>query len=172
MSHRVLLERKLAIKFIQTGGTIDKQYNLSNGHLYFTQSSLPDMLKQGRSTLDINFHTLDLLDSLEMTEQYREQLIELCSDSLEEHILISHGTDTMVDTALEIADKVKNKTIVLFGAMIPFSINYSDALFNLGAAVTAVQCMDSGVYIAMNGQIFKADDVIKNRERGIFERLQ
>ena len=159
------------IKFIQTGGTIDKQYNVSNGELYFTESSLPDMLKQGRCTLDINFHTLDLLDSLDMIDSYREELVSICTSSNEDKIVISHGTDTMVDTAKALVEFASDKTIVIFGAMIPFSINYSDALFNLGAAMTAVQCLERGVYIVMNGQVFHADNVIKNRDKGEFEAL-
>jgi len=162
----------VAIKLIQTGGTIDKQYDLSNGSLHFTESSLPSMLKQGRCTLDITFQTLDLVDSLEMTAAYREQVINICKNSEEEHIIIAHGTDTMVETALAIAQSVSNKTIVLFGAMIPFSINYSDALFNLGAAVTAVQCKPKGVYISMNGQVFDAENVVKNLDKGEFEALR
>ncbi len=161
----------MAIKFIQTGGTIDKQYNLLNGALYFSKSSLPDMLKQGRCTANISFETLDLVDSLEITEDYREQLISLCEACEEKLIIISHGTDTMVETAQRIAERVTDKTIVLFGAMIPFSIDYSDALFNLGSAIMAVQLKQSGVYIAMNGKVFDADKVIKNRDKGEFEVL-
>ena len=172
MSHSAYWRIILAIKLIQTGGTIDKQYNVSNGSLYFTKSSLANMLQQGRCTLDIKFHLLNLVDSLEITTDYREQIVAVCESSEEEQIIIAHGTDTMAATAQAIAQTVKNKTIVLFGAMIPFSINYSDALFNLGAAVTAVQCKTRGVYICMNGQVFDADNVIKNLDKGKFEVLK
>jgi len=160
------------IKFIQTGGTIDKQYNLSNGHLYFTHSSLPAMLKQGRCTLDFDFHTFKLVDSLDMDEGYRAQVVALCAECHDKKIIISHGTDTMVDTAHALMQKNLNKTIVLFGAMIPFSIDYSDALFNLGAAVTAVQLKENGVFVVMNGQVFNANNVIKNRDKGEFEAIE
>lgn len=161
----------MTIKLIQTGGTIDKQYNLSNGELYFTESSLPNMLKQGRCTADIHLHTLELLDSLDMSEHYRDNLVNVCLYSDETLILVAHGTDTIVDSAQAIATRVKDKTVVLFGAMIPFSINSSDALFNLGAAVSAVQCLNAGVYVVMNGQVFNADQVIKNLTKGEFEKL-
>lgn len=160
----------MTIKLIQTGGTIDKQYNVSDGSLYFTESSIPSMLKQGRCTVDINFHTLDLVDSLDMTARYREHVISICSECVEDEIIITHGTDTMVETAQALESKKLNKTIVLFGAMIPFSIDYSDAMFNLGAAVTTVQLQPKGVYVVMNGSVFNAANVIKNRDKGEFEK--
>jgi len=171
MSHNLILERTLAIKFIQTGGTIDKQYNLSDGSLYFTQSSLPDMLKQGRCTVDITFHALDLVDSLDMDDSYRSNLVSICNECKESRIIISHGTDTMAKTAQALEQLKSDKTIVIFGAMIPFSIDYSDAFFNLGAAMTAVQCLSKGVYVVMNGQVFNANNVVKNRAKGEFEAL-
>ena len=161
----------MAIKLIQTGGTIDKQYNLSNGSLFFTESSIPNMLKQGRCSVDINFHTLDLVDSLDMTDAYREQVISICSECDEEKIIISHGTDTMVDTAEALEKVGKNKVIVIFGAMIPFSIDYSDAMFNLGAAVSSVQILGNGVYVVMNGKVFNSNNVIKNKVEGKFVKL-
>ncbi|MBL7004533.1 MAG: asparaginase [Gammaproteobacteria bacterium] len=159
------------VKLIQTGGTIDKEYNLLNGELYFTQSNIPDMLKRARSTVEINFFTMKLLDSLDMNDEYRRELLEHCKNCEEDKIIISHGTDTMVDSAAAIAELKLNKTIVLFGAMIPFKIDYSDALFNLGSAITSVQLAATGVYIAMNGQLFRHDNVVKNREKGEFEVL-
>jgi len=161
----------MTIKLIQTGGTIDKQYNVSDGSLYFTESSLWKMLKQGRCALDINFHTLELLDSLDMSELYRDNVINICRECAEDMVLIAHGTDTIVESAQAVAMQIKDKTIVLFGAMIPFSINHSDALFNLGAAIMAVQLKQKGVYIVMNGQVFSADNVVKNRDKGEFESL-
>lgn len=162
----------MAIKLIQTGGTIDKKYNWSDGSLYFTESSIASMLERGRCTVDINFETLSLLDSMDMDDDYRSHVVELCLTSKEQQIIVTHGTDTMVETAKVISEKISHKTVVLIGAMIPYSIENSDALFNLGSAVTAVQCMPAGVYVVMNGQVFEASNVIKNRSKGLFETLQ
>lgn len=159
------------IRFIETGGTIDKQYNLSDGSLYFTQTSIPNMLKQGRCTVDITHQTLELLDSLEMTEDYRANVLSICKSCEEDQIIISHGTDTMTETAQSLDELGLDKTVVLFGAMIPNSIDYSDAFFNLGAAVTAVQCLNKGVFVVMNGKVFEASNVVKNRQKGEFERV-
>jgi len=159
------------VRFIETGGTIDKQYNLSDGSLYFTQTSIPNMLQQVRCTVDITHQTLELLDSLEMTEDYRANVLSICKACEEDQIIISHGTDTMTETAQSLDELGLDKTIVLFGAMIPNSIDYSDAFFNLGAAVTAVQCLSKGVFVVMNGKVFEASNVVKNRQKGEFERI-
>lgn len=158
----------MKIKLIQTGGTIDKDYNMSNGELFFTSSHIKELLDQGRNKTEINFETLALLDSLQMSKEYRENIVSLCGLAQESQIIVTHGTDTMVETAIEIAKVVKDKSIVLTGAMIPYSIKDSDALFNLGCAITAVQLVDPGVYIAMNGKVFPYDQVKKDRSIGVF----
>jgi len=157
------------IKLIITGGTLDKRYNELNGELEFPQTHIPKMLKQARCTADIECQTLMLKDSLEMTMADREAIKQACSLSNTKQIIITHGTDTMVKTAKYLAHSQQDKIIVLVGAMIPYKINYSDALFNLGCAVTAVQLLKEGIYITMNGKVFDWDKVNKDREAGIFK---
>ena len=142
------------IKFVITGGTIDKLYNELDGSLTFTESHIPAMLKQARCNVDLSTETVMLKDSLDMDDADRELISKKCESCDESKIIISHGTDTMVETAAVLAEKISGKTIVLFGAMIPFSITNSDSLFNLGCAVAAVQCLEEGVFISMNGKIF------------------
>ena len=158
-----------SIKFFITGGTIDKIYNEIDGTLSFTNTHIPAMLEQARCHVDLATETLMLKDSLEMDVADRELIKQKCGSCEESKIIISHGTDTMVETAEVLAKEIMGKTIVLFGAMVPFSISYSDSLFNLGCAVTAVQCLRKGVYISMNGQIFPWDDVRKNKNEGVFQ---
>ncbi len=160
----------MKIKLIITGGTIDKSYNMHNGELHFVDSHIPAMLNEGRCRADLDIDTLMLKDSLDMSESDRLQLLSACLQAAPSKIIITHGTDTMVQSA-QLLQQVKDKTIVLTGAMIPYVFDKSDALFNLGSAFTAVQCLPAGVYVAMNGQVFKADDVVKNREEGVFEPL-
>jgi len=157
------------IKFFITGGTIDKVYNELDGALTFSETNILTMLRQARSQIDLSPEVLMLKDSLEMNDNDREEISAKCHSCEESRIIISHGTDTMVDTASVLAKKIVGKTIVLFGAMIPYTISNSDSQFNLGCAVTAVQCMDEGVYITMNGQVFPWDDVKKNKTEGIFQ---
>ncbi len=159
----------MSIQFFITGGTIDKTYNELTGQLSFDQTHIVDMLNRGRSMVDTNSEVLFLKDSLEMTEVDRELIVAKCLACEQQRIVITHGTDTMVETAKYLASRVKDKTVVLFGAMIPYSINHSDALFNLGVALSAVQHQDSGVYVAMNGQVFDFDGVEKNKALGVFE---
>jgi L-asparaginase len=160
----------MKIKLIITGGTIDKSYNMHNGELHFVDSHIPAMLGEGRCKADIEIDKLMLKDSLDMTDNDRLQILSACQQSGPSKIIITHGTDTMVQSA-QFLQQVEDKTIVLTGTMIPYVFKQSDALFNLGSAFTAVQCLPVGVYIAMNGQVFKADDVVKNREEGVFELL-
>ncbi len=152
-----------------TGGTIDKVYNEINGSLIFDQTHMHSMLEQARCNVGISTETIMLKDSLEMDNTDRELINKKCQSSEESLIIISHGTDTMVETAAVLAEHVSNKTIILFGAMIPFTINYSDSLFNLGCAITAVQCLENGVYISMNGKVFPWNNVMKNKVKGIFQ---
>ncbi|HNE50406.1 MAG TPA: asparaginase domain-containing protein [Chitinophagales bacterium] len=159
------------IRLFITGGTFDKEYNELNGKLFFEDTHVPEMLELGRCKLDINVRTLMMLDSLEMTHEDREIIAHNCQQCDEDKIVITHGTDTMVETAKLLAHKIKNKTIVLTGAMIPYKFGSSDGLFNFGAALAYVQTLPFGVYIAMNGKYFNWDNVRKNKELGLFETL-
>lgn len=161
---------KKRILALVTGGTFDKEYNLINGQLYFKDTHLPEMFNRGRSTLDITVRTLMMLDSLEMTDEDREIIASNCIRSKFEHIIITHGTDTMVETARLLAEKnIENKTIILVGAIIPYKFGMSsDGFFNLGSALAFAQTMPPGIYISMHGECFDWDDVRKNRETGYF----
>ena len=161
----------MQIKILVTGGTIDKVYNELTGELTFGTSNLDEMLECSRSTVGINTEVLFLKDSLDMNDEDRSLILSKCLECSEDRVMVTHGTDTMVETAQLLGNKIKDKTIVLFGSMIPYSINNSDALFNLGAALSAVQNKTNGVYIAMNGQVFDFDKVKKNKALGIFENI-
>ena len=155
------------MKIVITGGTLDKQYNPLNGELIFTQSSVSDMLVQSRNTVKTDIETLMLKDSLEMNDQDRQLIAGACHNSLDSQIIITHGTDTMVAKELA-AETSSDKTVVLLGAMVPYQFKGSDALFNLGCAMSAVQILPAGVYITMNGQVFDYREVQKNRTIGQF----
>lgn len=161
----------MQIKILVTGGTLDKVYNELTGELTFGTSNLDEMLERSRSTVGINTEVLFLKDSLDMNDEDRGLILSKCLECSEDRVMITHGTDTMVETAQLLGNKIKDKTIVLFGSMIPYSINNSDALFNLGAALSVVQNKTNGVYIAMNGQVFDFDKVEKNKALGIFENI-
>lgn len=162
----------MAIRIFITGGTFDKEYNELNGELYFKDTHMQDLLAMGRCRLDTAIRTLMMIDSLEMTAEDRDLIAHQCIQCEETQIVITHGTDTMSDTARVLAEKVKGKTIVLFGAMIPIKFGSSDGLFNLGGALAFVQTLPSGVYIAMNGRYFQWDNVRKNRQTGMFEETR
>jgi L-asparaginase len=161
------------IRILVTGGTFDKEYNELAGTLFFKDTHLPEMLRLGRSRLEVTVRTLMMIDSLEMTDAGRALIIEQCRRSDEGQIVITHGTDTMVETARALAAALAGggKTIVLTGAMVPYAFGSSDGLFNLGSALSFVQVLPPGVYIAMNGRCFTADRVRKNRDSGFFEEL-
>jgi len=159
----------MSIQFLITGGTIDKVYNELTGELEFDQTHIVDMLNRGRSMVDTESEVLFLKDSLDMSDNDRELILSKCINSSAKQIVITHGTDTIVQTAKLLGDQIKDKVVVLFGAMIPYSINNSDALFNLGLALSAVQANDNGVYVAMNGKVFNFNNVEKNKTLGIFE---
>lgn len=161
----------MTIRVFATGGTFDKEYDYIDGALHFTATQLPGMFRQGRSTLDIKLKTLMMKDSLELTHIDRQIIADNCINCQENHILITHGTDTMDVTARYLASRVKNKTVVLTGAMIPFSFGSSDGFFNLGSAMAFVQTLPPSVYVVMNGQYFHWDNVRKNREHGLFEKI-
>jgi len=163
------LQNLMTIRLLITGGTIDKQYNELNGELIFTQSGVEDMLAQGRAKLDIAYETVMLKDSLDMDDNDRQRILTSCLTCDESKIVITHGTDTMVETSQVLAAGIKDKTIVLLGAMLPYQIKNSDALFNLGCAIAAVQTLSNGVYITMNGKVFRYDEVVKNIIVGEFQ---
>ncbi len=162
------------IQLFITGGTIDKQYVATTGDLAFPETHLPQLLQEANATLQIRTHVLMQKDSLEMTELDRQQIYQACSKSECQKIVITHGTDTMVDTALcLLADssnqQLAQKTIVLTGAMRPFMLQHSDASFNMGAALMAAQLAPAGVYICMNGQLFNPRQVVKDKQQGLFK---
>ena len=159
------------IRIFVTGGTFDKNYDEIHGRLTFGDTHLPEMLRLGRCRIDVSIRTLMMIDSLEMTDADRELIVRHCAQSEESRIVITHGTDTMVETAAAIARGVRDKTVVLTGAMIPYAFGSSDGLFNLGSALSFAQVLPPGVYLAMNGQHFAWDRVRKNRETGVFEPL-
>ena len=158
----------MSIRIFVTGGTFDKEYNELTGDLFFKDTHIQEMLRLGRSKLDLNISTLMMIDSLDMNDKLRNDICKACIETAEDKILITHGTDTMAITAAKLFEEVKNKTIVLTGAMVPYKFGSSDGMFNLGSALAYVQSLPHGVYVAMNGKIFKGDDVMKNKETGEF----
>ena len=159
------------VRIFVTGGTFDKEYHELTGTLAFKETHLPEMLRLGRSRVDVAIDTLMMIDSLDMTDRDRGLIVDRCRRAAEARILITHGTDTMVETACALAAALpaSGKTIVLTGAMVPYAFGSSDGLFNLGSALSFVQVLPPGVYIAMNGRCFPADQVQKNRSTGVFE---
>ena len=162
----------MAIKIFVTGGTFDKEYNEINGELFFKDTHLSELLVLGRSSIEVDVITLMMIDSLDMSASDREMIAVNCIKTNENRILITHGTDTMVETARTLAEKVKDKTIVLTGALIPYKFGSSDGLFNLGSALSFVQILPEGVYIAMNGRYFSWKNCHKNKKTGKFEELK
>ena len=162
----------MPIRIFATGGTFDKEYNELNGTLFFNATHVQDMLDRGRCRLDVSVEVLLMVDSLDMTETDRGRIVQACRHCAEQRVVITHGTDTMVETAQALASNVPNKTIVLTGAMIPYAFGSSDGLFNLGSALSFVQALPPGVYVAMNGRVFPWNNVRKNTEVGVFEALK
>jgi L-asparaginase len=159
------------IRIFVTGGTFDKEYNELTGELFFHGTHVSDMLRLGRSHLDVEIETLMMIDSLQMTDEDRRGILERCRGCAESHIVITHGTDTMENTAEVLGKGVTGKTIVLTGAMVPYTFGSSDGMFNLGTALAFVQTLGEGVYVAMNGKCFTWNNVRKDRKRGIFQAL-
>ena len=162
------------IRIFVTGGTFDKEYNELDGTLFFKDTHLPEMLRLGRSHVEVTVRTLMMVDSLDMSESDRALIVEQCRNAAEPQIVVTHGTDTMVDTARALATAsppLAGKTIVLTGAMVPYAFGSSDGLFNLGSALSFVQTLPAGVYVAMNGRCFEWNRVRKNRESGVFEAI-
>lgn len=161
----------MPIRILVTGGTFDKEYDELTGSLFFKDTHIGEMLQLGRARIDVTIRTVMMIDSLEMTHADRGLIVQNCLQCAEDRIVITHGTDTMTDTAAKIAGAVSGKTIVLTGAMIPYAFGSSDGLFNLGSALSFVQVLPAGVYIAMNGKFFDWNRVRKNRPRGQFEEV-
>jgi len=161
----------MSVRIFVTGGTFDKEYNELNGQLFFKDTHIQEILKLGRSKLNLELRTLMLIDSLEMTDADRDLIADNCNRCDEDRIVITHGTDTMTETAKVLAEKVKGKTIVITGAMIPYKFGSSDGLFNLGGALAFAQTLPEGVYIAMNGRYFDWNNCRKDKQNGIFEEL-
>ena len=159
------------IQIFVTGGTFDKEYNELNGALFFKDTHLPEMLEKGRSRLAVSIDTLLMKDSLDFNEVDRQLISFACASASADRILITHGTDTMVQTAQYLAAQNLAKTNVLTGAMIPYKFGSSDGMFNLGSALAFLQILEPGVYISMNGKVFGANNVRKNLEKGEFETI-
>ena len=172
------------IRIFVTGGTFDKRYDELIGSLSFGETHLSEMLRLGRSRVEVTVRTLMMIDSLDMTDADRAIIVEQCRAAAETQIVVTHGTDTMVETARALAHGMERdpptssgqasadrKTIVLTGAMVPYAFGSSDGLFNLGSALSFVQVLSAGVYVAMNGRYFAWDRVRKNKQTGVFEAL-
>jgi L-asparaginase len=161
----------MAVRIFITGGTFDKEYNEITGQLFFKDTHMHDLLSMGRSHVPVEIRTLMMIDSLEMTAEDRDLIVHQCIQCDETKIVLTHGTDTMSETAKVLAQKITDKTIVLTGAMIPIKFGSSDGLFNLGSALAFAQTLPPGVYVAMNGRYFHWDNVRKNRQTGMFEEV-
>jgi L-asparaginase len=162
----------MAIRLFITGGTFDKEYDEIGGRLFFRDTHLPEMLRLGRCRLDLEVRTLMMIDSLEMSDDDRRLILENCRHAAEERIVITHGTDTMAETARVLGEAHLPKTIILTGAMVPYAFGSSDGLFNLGSALSFAQTLAHGVYLAMNGHAFAWDNVTKNQALGVFQALR
>ena len=161
-----------SIRVFITGGTFDKEYDELTGRLYFKDTHLPEMLRLARCRLDLSVRTLMMIDSLEMTDADRRLVVDSCRSAPEDRIVVTHGTDTMPDTARALHAAALPKTVVLTGAMIPYAFGSSDGLFNLGSALSFAQVLPAGVYVAMNGRVYPGDRVRKNRQTGVFELVE
>ncbi|MBP0600375.1 asparaginase [Herbaspirillum sp. LeCh32-8] len=162
----------MSLRIIATGGTFDKHYDEIAGTLDFSASHLPQVISRARITAEVILEELPLLDSLEMQDADRQRILASCRGSTQQAIVIVHGTDTMQLTAQVLGSALQDKTVVLTGAMIPYEIANSDALFNFGFACGVAQVLPPGVYVAMNGQIFAWNKVAKNRSAGVFEPIR
>ena len=161
------------IKIFITGGTFDKSYDHINGKLFFEKTHLPEMIKRSKCNLEIQVKTILMKDSLDLSNEDVSKIVNTCKKEKSNNIIITHGTDTMTNTARLIAEqKLSNKTIILTGAMIPYAFgSSSDGFFNLGCALSFVQTLKPGVYITMQGEYFEWNKVKKNSKKGVFERI-
>lgn len=159
----------MKIRVLVTGGTFDKEYNELNGALFFKDTHVPEMLGLGRCGLDLEVTRLMLIDSIDMTDADRARILASCTEAGDERIVVTHGTDTMEETARYLGERVRDQTVVLTGAMVPYTFGSSDGLFNLGSALAFAQALPHGVYVVMNGRSFDWHNVRKNRATGRFE---
>jgi L-asparaginase len=166
-----LSHQPMTLRLIAAGGTFDKHYDEIRGELTFGDSHLPEAIRRARITVPLALEMLPLLDSLDMRDADRQRILDACRAAAEKAVVIIHGTDTMRETAHVLGAAALDKTIVLTGAMIPYEIAGSDALFNLGFAAGVAQTLPAGVYVAMNGQVFAWNRVQKNRTAGVFEAV-
>ena len=162
----------MKIRVLVTGGTFDKEYNELEGALFFRDTHVSEMLRLGRCQLELQVRMLMMIDSLEMTDADRERILAGCREAGEDRVVVTHGTDTMAETARFLGERVKHQTIVLTGAMVPYTFGSSDGLFNLGSALAFAQTLPHGVYVAMNGRCFEWWNVRKNKATGTFEEVQ
>ncbi|HEX2798557.1 MAG TPA: asparaginase domain-containing protein [Thermoanaerobaculia bacterium] len=162
----------MAIRVLVTGGTFDKEYDELTGRLFFKETHIQEMLRLGRCRVPVTVETVMMVDSLEMTDADRMRIASICRQAPEDRIVLTHGTDTMVETAAVLAAAATGKSIVLTGAMVPWAFGSSDGLFNLGSALSFVQSLPAGVYVAMNGRWFAWDNVRKDRASGVFESVR
>lgn len=162
----------MRIRIFTTGGTFDKEYDEISQKLVFKEPQVTKLLERSRCNVNSIITPLMLVDSLDITEQQRQLILENCKTVAEDKIVITHGTDTMGQTAELLASGIKGKTIVLTGALVPYQFRNSDSLFNLGTAIAFVQFLPAGVYIAMNGKVFPWNKVSKNLKTGFFEGIQ
>lgn len=158
----------MAVLVVVTGGTFDKEYDELTGALSFRKTHLPEMLKLGRSRLKTRVKVLMMKDSLLMNAADRRKILAACRRATETRIVVTHGTDTMAETAAVLGKGLAGKTVVLTGAMRPYRFGSSDGLFNLGSALSFAQALPPGVFVAMNGLVFSWDDVRKDRRKGVF----
>ncbi len=160
-----------AIRILVTGGTFDKEYDELGGKLFFKSTHVQEMLRLGRCKLNVDVRTLMMVDSLDMTDADRALILDGCTRADERRIVVTHGTDTMAETAKTLGEKITDKTVILTGAMVPYAFGSSDGLFNLGAALAFAQTLGPGVFVAMNGRYFRWNDVFKNKSTGEFGTL-
>ncbi len=159
------------VRILTTGGTLDKVHNWRTENITFAgegHSQVPEVLEHARCYFPI-VEQLFQIDSLEMTETYRALLLERANAAPERRLVITHGTSTMGVTAKYLEGRVPGKTIVLTGAMRPYSLFVSDTSFNLGGAIIAAQTLQEGVYAVMNGRVFAAQEIKKNEDLGRFD---
>ncbi len=162
-----MIDKKILV--VVTGGTFDKEYDELTAKLLFKETHVEDMLVLGRCRVDVEISRLMMIDSLEMTGEHRRSILDECRNAAAQRIVVTHGTDTMQQTAAVLGEANLDKTVVLTGAMVPYKFGSSDGMFNLGCAMAFVQVLQAGVYVAMNGRYFPWNAVRKNREQGIFE---
>ena len=161
----------MSIKVFTCGGTFEKVYNPISGELGFQDSCIPNIIKRSRITLKVDFEELFFKDSLDMNNDDRLMIAHRIKIEPIKNIVVIHGTDTMVQTAQTIKEHApQGKVVVITGAMLPFSIKESDAMFNFGGAFIAAQTLEPGIWISMNGHIFRSDNVEKNKRKGVFEK--